>query len=475
MKNILTAFCLLLMLNISAQVGIGTTDPDPSAILELESDSQGLLAPRMSTTDRLAIVSPADGLLVYDTDDDAFYFYKASSWEILESAVKRDNYKLIKSVADLADELTAGGGVEYLMDENTLYEINGVINLVAPINMNNSNITGRDTGEDSLRRATGDLFAGSSGGRVTGLVVTATAGSVFNLNGTGAEIFVLRNTFVANSATVGDISNFRIVYTDAVRYVNNTNGIVYTDINELLLITERWLDSNGGIYQTFVGDFDLITKQGGFSKVVAASAAIDITGITSISGGAGMRIVDFFGGGNYINGSSPYIGYDFTREWDINCPGIPVETDGVALANFYYNGNLTTGFVQTITNGTAAEVQGNGTFTANSLFRFVAGGGNNRLIYDGVKTRAFQVNASLSIRVTNAPNNFYAFIIAKNGVLVTESNAVAYIEDDNQIQNIALNCDISLDNGDYIEVFAQRLTGTGTDTLVVFSENLSVK
>ncbi len=64
----------------ASSVGIGTTDPNDSAILDLASTTQGLLAPRMSETERDAIGTPATGLLVYNTDTNAFNFYDGSAW-----------------------------------------------------------------------------------------------------------------------------------------------------------------------------------------------------------------------------------------------------------------------------------------------------------------------------------------------------------------------------------------------------------
>ena len=166
---------------------------------------------------------------------------------------------------------------------------------------------------------------------------------------------------------------------------------------------------------------------------------------------------------------------NFTNDFYVESPGIPVETDDNASGNFYFNGTLTTGFTQNITNGTAVEVQGTGTFASNGLFRFSVSNGGNRLNYEGFKSREFKVNASLSVRVTSAAGNYYAFVIAKNGSIVTESNSVVYIQNDSQIQNVSLNANVNLEKDDYIEVYAQRLTGTGTDLLAVFSENLSIK
>lgn len=71
MKNILTCCLLQLMLiittGIHAQVGIGTTEPDASAILDLASEGKGLLMPRLTTLQRNAIVLPAKGLMIYNT------------------------------------------------------------------------------------------------------------------------------------------------------------------------------------------------------------------------------------------------------------------------------------------------------------------------------------------------------------------------------------------------------------------------
>ncbi|SFD24860.1 hypothetical protein [Algibacter pectinivorans] len=460
----------------SAQVGIGTTAPHESSALDITSDSQGFLAPRMITSDRIAISNPAEGLLVFDTEEDAFYYYDNSAWVKLEGSVTRDNYKLVKSEADLADELAAGGGLEYLLDENFLYEINGTIALNAPINLNGAYVIGEDTNEDILLKSGGTLFQGVSGGSIRGLTISVTGGAVFDITGSFSETLIVRDCVIANSASVGTLSSLNLIFLSIVQFVNNADGITYTDSNEVLINSSGWDSSNGGVYETFIGDFDVISRQGGFSEVTTATAGMDVLGVTSVAGGASIRNVSFLGGGNYINGTSPYTGYDFTNDWDVNSPGIAVETDGVASGNFYYNGNLTTGFTQSITNGTAVEIQGNGTFEANSLFRFIVDSGdNNRLYYDGLKPREFQINASLSIRVTGAAGNFYAFVIAKNGVVITESNSIVYIDNDTQIQNVSINANIDLANGDYIEVFTQRLTGTGTDSLIVFSENLSIK
>jgi len=60
---------------VSAQVGIGTINPDASSILDLTSNSQGLLPPRMTTVQRDEIISPATGLLIYNTSTSHFNYF----------------------------------------------------------------------------------------------------------------------------------------------------------------------------------------------------------------------------------------------------------------------------------------------------------------------------------------------------------------------------------------------------------------
>ena len=51
-----------------AQVGMGTTTPNPSAALDLTSTTKGFLPPRMSLDQLNAIVAPTEGLMAYCTD-----------------------------------------------------------------------------------------------------------------------------------------------------------------------------------------------------------------------------------------------------------------------------------------------------------------------------------------------------------------------------------------------------------------------
>ena len=70
------------------RVGIGTSTPSTTSILELSSTTKGFLPPRLTTTQRDAITTPADGLVVYNSTQTNLNSYNTTltAWEnILDS------------------------------------------------------------------------------------------------------------------------------------------------------------------------------------------------------------------------------------------------------------------------------------------------------------------------------------------------------------------------------------------------------
>ena len=87
-------------------VGIGTTSVASSALLDIVSTTKGLLPPRMTTTQRDAISSPATGLTVYNTTTNALNVYGASSWGAVGSGGGA-----LSSLSDVSISSPAGGQV----------------------------------------------------------------------------------------------------------------------------------------------------------------------------------------------------------------------------------------------------------------------------------------------------------------------------------------------------------------------------
>ena len=81
MKNVyfLLSIFFFLFQNLYCQVGIGTTSPNTNAILEVNSTNQGVKFPRVTTLQRNAIVAPANGLMLFNTDLDCLMVNIGSS------------------------------------------------------------------------------------------------------------------------------------------------------------------------------------------------------------------------------------------------------------------------------------------------------------------------------------------------------------------------------------------------------------
>ena len=496
-KKVLQA-CLLFFMTITtnmfAQVGIGTITPHASSVLDVSSTTQGMLTPRMTTAQRVAIVSPADGLMVYDTDLKSLYHYNITtiSWNKMSSdANGRLKFKRIKSTdvlaTVLAAEKTAGGTTTYLLDANTYYEINGTIIFDLPIDLNNAYVSGQDANEDKLVRTSGNLFDGATGGSIRNVTIQVTGGGkVFNLSGTIAQNLIFRDTVIAGSSNVGSITGFGLVFVSIVQFVGNTTGIVYDSISKLLISNAAWFSNNAGTYEKLQGTFGLVQKQGGFSEVTGTSIGFDVSSDPIITGDAVMETVVFTGAvsgaGAYVKPyTGVYSGYNFNNNWSVRCSGIPTEGDSNATG-FLYDSNNTVASRTTATNLNQAYKVVTNTTSTNNLFR-VTSGTTGRLTYVGKKPRVFQVNASLSFVESTAGNNtnylFYIAKIASNGTTVTALPATETFLDTNSgfVQAFPVTGTVQLNTNESVEVYLKRITNPSSAkiNIDVYSLNMSIK
>lgn len=85
MKKLLLLLFLAIGLSAWSQIAVNSdgSSPDASAILDVKSTTKGLLLPRMTSAERLAIASPATGLTVYDLTTQSYWYYNGTSWAIL--------------------------------------------------------------------------------------------------------------------------------------------------------------------------------------------------------------------------------------------------------------------------------------------------------------------------------------------------------------------------------------------------------
>ncbi|WP_460190682.1 fibrinogen-like YCDxxxxGGGW domain-containing protein [Urechidicola sp. KH5] len=104
----------LLSTILQAQVGINTTTPDPSSILDIQSNEAGLLIPRLAETDKASIPAPiANGLMIFNTTTEAFEFYNNGNWYQLATHITCD-FAVAASTTNISVEL--GQTVSFTMD-----------------------------------------------------------------------------------------------------------------------------------------------------------------------------------------------------------------------------------------------------------------------------------------------------------------------------------------------------------------------
>jgi hypothetical protein len=102
--------CILATVKLHAQTGIGTTTPNASAKLEVAATDKGFLLPRMTAAQRAAIVSPANGLLVFQTDGVAgFYVNTGTSAAAVWTRVNMDWTRTGNDISYTAGNISTSG------------------------------------------------------------------------------------------------------------------------------------------------------------------------------------------------------------------------------------------------------------------------------------------------------------------------------------------------------------------------------
>jgi len=127
--NYMFIVCLVMLFSILSNqkiiaqgTAISTTaspTPDGSAVLDLQATTKGFLIPRMTAAQEAAISSPATGLLIYQTDGTAgFYYYNGAAWKAVGSSVTGTQYGLPYFATSSTLGTTAAGTSTTLLHGN---------------------------------------------------------------------------------------------------------------------------------------------------------------------------------------------------------------------------------------------------------------------------------------------------------------------------------------------------------------------
>ncbi|MCY4779340.1 hypothetical protein ORI89_06745 [Sphingobacterium sp. UT-1RO-CII-1] len=209
---------------VQAQVGIGTELPHASAQLEIAADGKGILIPRMAEADRPA--SPATGLLIYQTDNQAgFYYYTGTAWEKLGAETGAPGSigggeAIVSftsgSAISMNSHLPGGSGRFYIVGNGTsaywdgaLGDLNLGLGAYLPVTMSRS---GTISSFYALLSLSQDIRQVDDNIRVTAQLYHAAPGSnMFTaLEGTSIEMTGLTSTSTKETMIEGDLPNLNI-------------------------------------------------------------------------------------------------------------------------------------------------------------------------------------------------------------------------------------------------------------------------
>ncbi len=191
-------------------VGIGTTKPDQSAILDLSSTNKGLLMPRVTLQQRSSIQNPANGLIVYQTDMiSGFYYFDGKDWKSVGAETAQN------SVADAFNwGLTGNAGTNPATNfigtsdnQNLVFKVGG--SMAGLLTVDNRTFFGLLAGSVATGAHNTGIGFLSMQNTTTGIRNTAVGSRTLNTNTTGSDNMAIgmdalqMNTTGGNNTAIG--------------------------------------------------------------------------------------------------------------------------------------------------------------------------------------------------------------------------------------------------------------------------------
>ncbi len=293
MKKLVVIISLLFaQKGFSQSVGIGTTTPDPSALLHLQSTSQGLLLPNMSSSERMAIVNPASGLTVYDYNTKSIWMRGATTWQ--EMVTDGNNLWIKGASSDIYYSFNAGIGlstpqnrlqVHHSTSQNNFIR---VTNSLSGLTANDGLLIGANGSSASvLNKENGALALGTNNDTVVTITNTKRVGignpapqATLEVNGR-ASIANPSILIVDSAASSGGYLKFK--------QLNNTNGMSFREESLTSFNNGQYLDvlSDSFPVATFTGTGRVGIRNISPAHTLDVGGDINTTGLFRVNGNAG--------------------------------------------------------------------------------------------------------------------------------------------------------------------------------------------
>jgi hypothetical protein len=295
-KNISFLILMFTACITQAQVAINSNgaNPDNSAMLDVTSTNKGMLIPRMTTAQRVSIVSPATGLLVYDNTLSLFYYYTGSAWTPIATSVWSTN----------GNSGTISGTHFIGTTDNQHFDIR-TNNIVHTRIRNNGQIEVLNTGSSVYLGENTGLNDDLSGRRNVGIGYSALASIVSGNGNTAAGYQALRNT-TGNSNTGIGYQALMANTTGANNTALGQNALLNgtTGNYNIALGAQALSGSNTGNYNTGIGSGSLSGNTSGIENTGIGPNAMtgNTSGSYNIGIGSGALATNTTGSNNIAIG-----------------------------------------------------------------------------------------------------------------------------------------------------------------------------
>lgn len=327
--------------SVLSQVGIGTSSPNVSAMLDISSTTKGLLIPRMTTAQRTAISLPAAGLMVYQTDGDPGVYYNSGTpglpnWVAVLNTTSI-TYLWIASGNDIYNSNTGNVGIgistpvqkldivgninipldsSYRINNVKVLSIKGTQNAFVGENAGQSN-----TGSQNSGFGQASLYTNTSGSQNSGFGRSSLA-----FNSTGNENSAFGMQALQNNTTASDncAFGFNALRTNTTGTFNVAAGAYSLSINNGNNNTAIGYSAQSanttGTSNTAVGSQSLLVNNSGFDNTAVGFQSLYLTsGNYNIGIGSGALKSNTTGSSNTAIGTFSIGSGANTNTGDRNC------------------------------------------------------------------------------------------------------------------------------------------------------------
>lgn len=360
MKQVYIFFALLFSLISYSQVGIGTTSPNPSAILDLTASNKALLIPRLASIDSISI--PVNGMMIYDESNSCIRSFENNAWTPCLSSLTQNTFAQLvyfndvsPNVATIFDDVTPPISNDNSLKQNSTYlyiATNGQTftwdgsnyitytpTILSNFYFNGTTIDAQTDKTNVISRPQDIIVNGVRVGRSSGNVQTNTViggGGALSANTTGDNNVAL-GEYALGSNTTGT-SNFGMGFASLGA---NTNGSFNVGLGRASL---RWSRGNYniGIGMQALGANSMTgssnvgvgwlaggqTTTGGSNVSIGTGSGGQTTGSRNITIGTDAKVTNATANGQVNIGNSL-----FATDVNSNNPSIPQGNWGVGVSN----------------------------------------------------------------------------------------------------------------------------------------------